>query len=51
MKEQTEQEFYDRLNKIDDPNDYGWLLGHAICALSGGVICFIIGYLLGRLGG
>lgn len=46
----TEQEFYNRLNKIDDDDDgYGWLIGHAVCAISGGVVGFFIGYFLGCL--
>ena len=44
---QTESEFYDKLNEIDD--GHGWLIGHCICAISGGVVGFVIGYFLGYL--
>jgi len=52
MGKQTESEFYNRLNEIDgdDADDgYGWLMAHGICAISGGVVGFLIGYFLGAM--
>ena len=48
---QNESEFYDRLNEIDDNNDrdYSWLAAHCICAISGSIVGFIAGYLLGAM--
>ena len=51
MEEQTEQQFYERLNEIDDNDTPYWIMAHCICAISGGVVGLIIGYLLGRFGG
>ncbi len=49
MKHPTQQEFYERLNKVDEDDDNGWLIGLVIAALSGSVVGFIIGYFVGRL--
>lgn len=49
MKKQTEQEFYDRCNKIDANDGSWWLAGHCICAIAGGVVGFLIGYFLGAM--
>lgn len=49
MEKQTEQKFYERLNKIDADDDYWWLAGHCICAISGSVVGFLIGYFLGAM--
>jgi len=48
MSKKTEQQFYDRLNELDD-DGYGWLVGHCVCAICGGVVGFLIGFFLGRL--
>ena len=40
---QTEQEFYDRCNKSDADDGFGWLIAYCICAIFGGVVGFIIG--------
>lgn len=47
MKNPTERQFYERLNEID--SDCWWLVGHCICAMSGGVVGFLIGYFLGAM--
>lgn len=49
MKGQTEQEFYDRLNEIDEQDDdKRSRLRETVCLLiSGGVVGFIFGYFLG----
>jgi len=47
IMEQNESEFYDRLNEIDNDRDYYCLAGHLICAISGSIVGFIAGYLLG----
>ena len=50
MKNPTERQFYERLNEIDSDDDgSGWLVGHCICAMSGGVVGFLIGYFLGAM--
>ena len=43
MFKPTEQEFFERLEKADNEG-YGWLIGHAICAISGGIVGFVIGW-------
>jgi len=52
---QTESEFYDRLNDIDKSedgmNDGFAIIAFGVAAISGSVVGFIIGYLLGRFGG
>jgi len=49
MKEQTMAEHYDdlfeRKNKIDETDDGLCLVGHLVCALSGGIVGFVGGYL------
>ena len=45
----NEREFYERLNAVEDDNDYSWLVAHCICAISGGVMGFLIGFFVGKL--
>ena len=46
---QTEREFYDKLNELDSPDTGDWLGRAIICAISGGVVGFILGVFVQRL--
>ena len=43
MKEISEQQFYDRLNELEE-NEGHILIGYFACALSGFIMGFAIGY-------
>ena len=40
----TEREFYDKCAEIDDKDAGMYLIGHLICAISGSIVGFLIGY-------
>jgi len=48
---QTEREFYDRCNKIDADDGFGWLMAHCICAIVGGVVGVLVGYFVRAIWG
>ena len=49
MKKQTEREFYDKLNKLDSKGSGDWVGMAIICAISSGVVGFILGVIVQRL--